>query len=350
MQSFCLEKTDEAKNSMTDDMRSSQAALDLIVAAEVVSQSVYTRKYRKPEWPGASSGVTIGIGYDLGQTPRSTITSDWQGRVPDEMLSAMVSASGFTGTSAKPLAQRLRSKIDIPWDTAIAVHEECVVPRWEAKVSAALPNTDQLSPDCFGALLSLTFNRGPSFSAAGDRYREMRAIKAHMGAEEWDAIPDDFRSMKRLWPNLAGLRTRRDNEADLFAKGIKNIGSDEISSRPPRTDDVAPAEAAPAGTDTAVVTARTTAGAGVGVVGTGYALDKIVGGAGDAVNKLTEHIDESGNVLDVTKKTVMVPKPGFWYGVIHFITSPEFVVSVVILVAILWTFVWWWQRQHPKVS
>ena len=74
--------------------------------------------------------------------------------------------------------------------------------------------------DSFGALVSLAYNRGASFSAPGDRYREMRAIHDHMASGRFDKVPDEFRSMKRLWPNMAGLRNRRDHEADLFAKGL----------------------------------------------------------------------------------------------------------------------------------
>ena len=44
----------------------SQAAIDLIVREEVSGKEVYERNYRRPEWPGGSSGVTIGIGYDVG--------------------------------------------------------------------------------------------------------------------------------------------------------------------------------------------------------------------------------------------------------------------------------------------
>lgn len=332
-------------------MRSSKAAFDLIVSEEVTSEAVYSKKYRKPEWPGAQSGATVGIGYDLGQTSKATITSDWKGRVSGEMLEAMLSASGITGEAAKPVAQRLRAKIDIPWDVARAVHEARVIPRWEAKVAAALPNTDNLSPDCFGAVLSLTFNRGPSFSTGGPRYAEMRNIKAHMAAEDYAAIPDEFRAMKRLWPDLAGLRSRRDKEASLFTKGLKSISSSGVSGRSPRPDDIIdPVDELTAPetktADTTVVTARATAATGTGLVVGGQVLDKMIGGAGDAVNKITEVIGPAGDVQEVTKKVVSVPKPGFWYGVVHFVSSPEFVVSMVLLIAGLWVLVWLWQRQH----
>jgi hypothetical protein len=202
-------------------MRSSKAAFDLIVAEEVSSRETYTKKYRRPEWPGEQSGATIGIGYDLGQTEAGTIRADWGGLVPPDMLAAMVSASGKKGDAGKRATAVIRSSVDIPWDLAIGVHEDSVVPRWEAKLEKALPNTDLLSPDCFGALLSLIFNRGTSFNSTGDRYKEMRAIKAHMKAKDFQQIPAEIRGMKRLWPKAAGLRKRRDKEADLFEKGLK---------------------------------------------------------------------------------------------------------------------------------
>lgn len=203
-------------------MRISDSAFNFIVAEEVGDQADYERRYRRPTWPGLSSGATVGIGYDLGQTAAATITADWQGRVSPAVLAAMTSAAGATGPAGDAAADRIRAAVDIPWETALAVHGDCVVPRWEAKVAAALPNTDRLSPDCFGALVSLTFNRGASFAKDGDRYREMRAIKAHMAVANFAAIPAEILAMKRLWAGqgVDGLLLRRDREAALFEAGL----------------------------------------------------------------------------------------------------------------------------------
>ncbi len=132
------------------------------------------------------------------------------------MITALANAVGVTGPSAKALAQKLGASVDIPWDAAIKVHRGKVLPRWVAIVEKALPNAGSLNPNQLGALVSLTYNRGPSFSKAGDRYSEMRAIKDHMVNSQFDKIPDEIRAMKRLWPNSAGLRERRDREANLF--------------------------------------------------------------------------------------------------------------------------------------
>src|ERR1043166_2267033 len=53
-----------------------------------------------------------------------------------------------------------------------------------------------------------------------DRFAEMRAIKAHMAARDFAAIPDEFLSMRRLWPPGGGLWKRRGHEAELFRAGL----------------------------------------------------------------------------------------------------------------------------------
>lgn len=223
------------------------AAFNLIVEQEVTSQAWYEEKLRRPEWPGASSGATVGIGYDLGQTPRATVQADWQGRMPNAMVAAMMSACGETGPDGQVACRRIHDQVDIPWATALAVHRECVLPRWERKTREALPNTDKLSPNSFGVLVSLSFNRGASYSKDGERYAEMRAIKAHMAAQRFAEIPDEIRRMKRLW-TLEGLLRRRDREADLFARGLNEAPAPKPVVQP------APPPLAPAATAVVVTT------------------------------------------------------------------------------------------------
>ncbi len=202
-------------------MKSSQRAFDKIIEYEVSNKETYERRFVRPEWPGASSGATIGIGYDLGQTPAATVQADWGPRVSAGTLAAMLSTCGRTGEAGRAAAAEIRGRVLIPWDLAIAVHKECVVPRWEARVLRALPNSSELPGDCFGALLSLSFNRGTSYSSPGPRYEEMRGIRDAVASKQFTKVPGLLRSMKRLWPNLRGLRDRRDDEAQLFADGLK---------------------------------------------------------------------------------------------------------------------------------
>ena len=55
----------------------SKEAYDLIVQYECGGQVYYTSRLSNPTWPGGASGVTIGIGYDLGYNAVDQIRKDW---------------------------------------------------------------------------------------------------------------------------------------------------------------------------------------------------------------------------------------------------------------------------------
>ena len=44
----------------------SKKAIELIIKHEVGGRAVYEKRYQKPIWAGGDSGVTIGLGYDVG--------------------------------------------------------------------------------------------------------------------------------------------------------------------------------------------------------------------------------------------------------------------------------------------
>ena len=203
------------------DMEISQAAFDLIVAFEVTGKAAYERQYRGPIWPGVKSGITIGIGYDVGHQKEAQVRKDCAGILDADMINALVTACGTKGPAAKALLPGLKGRVDVPWEKALQLFKVQSIPRWTAVVRKHLDNTDKLSPDSLGALVSLTFNRGPSFSEPGGRYAEMRAIKQHMASGNFARIPAELRNMKRIWPTVAGLQRRRDAEARLFEQGLR---------------------------------------------------------------------------------------------------------------------------------
>jgi GH24 family phage-related lysozyme (muramidase) len=84
------------------------------------------------------------------------------------------------------------------------------------------PHMVDLPGDCAAALVSLCFNRGTSLS--GDRRKEMVEIQLLLGGGKLDRIPEQIRAMQRLWPDTAGLRRRRREEADLFQSGLIPAG------------------------------------------------------------------------------------------------------------------------------
>ena len=201
----------------------SQDAIDLIVEQEVSNRKAYEKIYCRPTWPGGQSGITIGIGYDIGAgiKDKKDLWDDWKGIIPDEVITALEPCIGVTGLEAKEFLDDLKI-INIPWDDAMKEFLDNELPEVYDLCGQALPNFLKLSLDCKGALVSLVYNRGASFNNEGDRYREMRNIKADMTAQNFVDIPVQFRSMKRLWENkgLDGLISRREKEAALFERGL----------------------------------------------------------------------------------------------------------------------------------
>ena len=201
----------------------SPRAVDMIVQFEVSDEKLYSARYQSPTWPGGDSGVTIGIGYDIGYISKSFFKDDWQGLLPDDVIDKLSNMCGIKGGSARELIDSLRA-IKIDWVTAQTQFLKRDLPLYIADTEAALKNTNLLPSDSMGAIVSLVYNRGASFSATDGNHAEMRNIKAHMANKEFSKIADEFRAMKYLWDadhkNLPGLITRRELEALLFEHGL----------------------------------------------------------------------------------------------------------------------------------
>lgn len=200
----------------------SQAALDLIWNEETGGDSYYEHTNEcKADWPGGASGVTIGGFYDLGYVTHDELRRDWGDKLPAAVLDELESVVGIKGPPARSHARELESIVSVPIDAARYVFDNREIPKWEAVVNR-LPNADKLSPDCFGALVSLAMNRGDSFAAKGPRYGEMRLIRSDMQAGWFTEIPAQILKMRRLWPKGSDLWNRREHEAELFEKGLEH--------------------------------------------------------------------------------------------------------------------------------
>ena len=199
----------------------SPIALSAIVAFEVSSKTVYERKhYDRPTYPGGSSGVTIGIGYDLGYVSPELFVADWGDLIADkDVLRRLSGTCTQTGKAAEEFIPELQD-IQVNWDIAQREFGR-EIKKYVALTLSQLPNFAALSENRRGALVSLVYNRGPSFDVPAkgpqpDRYAEMRNIKSHMIQKDFDAIPDEIQQMARLWPGVKGLVERRNAEAALF--------------------------------------------------------------------------------------------------------------------------------------
>lgn len=199
-------------------------AFDLIVSEEVTDQATYVKKYQTPEWPGAKSGVTLGIGYDLGYVTRVQLHKDWGDYLSPTQLQRLETVVGMKGQSAKDALWMVQGVV-VPWDIALREFNEKVLPTYIDLTRRALLNFDKLPLKAQGALVSLVYNRGASFANKGDRFTEMNNIRKFMELEQFDKIPNEIRAMKRLWvgTGVSGLVARREHEAKLFEAGLKPV-------------------------------------------------------------------------------------------------------------------------------
>jgi GH24 family phage-related lysozyme (muramidase) len=187
-------------------------AFRLILSAEGLDQP--------GKWPGGGSGITIGIGYDLGFVTPEQFEEDWSEHLEPDEIERLKTAIGLKGGSAEMRAPQF-GDIKIERADAEAVFKERTLPLHSQRTEDAFPGVDQLPPDAQGALVSLVFNRGPGME--GDRRKEMRAVRDAVANQDLQEIADQIRAMKRLWEGkgLDGLLKRRDAEADLVESAIE---------------------------------------------------------------------------------------------------------------------------------
>lgn len=212
-----------APRSTHSDRPISDDAVSLIIASEVTGQAYYDQRLEVPALPPGDSGMTIGVGYDLGWSRPAWVDSEWTELSP-AVRTRLKAVCGKHGAAARPLKTGLRD-IRILWDDALAQFKRVLLPLYVGATVQALPNTDLLSQDCLGALVDLVYNRGAGgFVSARPQYREMAAIRRMMNDQQFDTIADQIEAMTRLWlpnaKNQPGNVRRRRAEAALFRKGL----------------------------------------------------------------------------------------------------------------------------------
>jgi hypothetical protein len=205
----------------------SKKSLDLILEFEVGGGENYYNKFLKnPTWPGEQSGVTIGIGYDLGYVNKTEFSEDWKD-LPKEIFDRLYKIVGIKGYTAKNLIRGLKD-VNIPWDLALKVFNNKTVTKFYNLTKQTFPNFDNLPEDAKGGLVSLVFNRGNALE--GDRRREMKLIRDGMklvstfDQKALTFIANQIRNMKRIWIGGSiekGMSRRRDAEAKLIEESLK---------------------------------------------------------------------------------------------------------------------------------
>lgn len=217
----------EATPSPPGEFKLTDAALKLLLDFEVGGgEAFYTSRLVHPIWPGAESGVTVGVGYDLGHCSAQQFRTDWGNVLPRADFERLAACLGLRGTRAKSALPRVQ-EISIPWHMAFAVFRDASVPTAWKSTKEAFAGIERLPTDLQGALLSLVYNRGPLVDGS-ERRREMKDIREAIARNELGRIPGLLRSMIRLWLGTdieAGMRRRREAEARLVEVALEKKAS-----------------------------------------------------------------------------------------------------------------------------
>jgi len=207
-------------------MKISKKAVDSIVAYEVSSPAHYNAKLFGLSWPGGESGVTIGIGYDIGYNTERDIENDWIKYIGAYQVGILKMFAGLRGEKAHLAmkANKMAGSVTIPYQAAYEVFVHTSLPRYAKAALKIYPGLDELTPDAAGAILSMVYNRGTGLQ--GDRRKEMREIVPLVPKKDYAGIAKLIEHSKRLWTN--GLVERREKEAAMVRGSLRQYGQDEI--------------------------------------------------------------------------------------------------------------------------
>ncbi|BDA69263.1 hypothetical protein CAL7716_034290 [Calothrix sp. PCC 7716] len=203
----------------------SEKAIELILEFEVGGKAHYEKTLKNPIWPKGASGITIGIGYDLGYNTQPVFLKDWQ-RLDKASLERLKVCCGLKGVKAENVLNNVKD-IVVPWEIAWDVFQNLTVPRYYESTRNAFPGLENLPADAQGALVSLVFNRGGGMkdTPSGLSRLQMRNIRDLVPNKDLKGIAEQIREMKDLWKGKEiekGMARRRDAEAALLEKATKS--------------------------------------------------------------------------------------------------------------------------------
>jgi hypothetical protein len=198
----------------------SKKAIDLIIQFEVGGRNYYDKVLQKPSWPGGASGITIGLGYDIGYETEKQFLSDWSANLNLNFVNALRPLCGLTGEKARLMLKGEVLNVRVPYNIAYDVFVNKDIPRYYAMTKKIYSQLETLNEDTQGALVSMVYNRGASL--AGDSRKEMKAIVDLVAKQDYHGIAEEIEKSKRLWEHkgLDGLVLRREAEADLIRASI----------------------------------------------------------------------------------------------------------------------------------
>ena len=216
--SSIFRKEDLPQISNSSEPKKEKSYLDYdwnpVIEFETGGRYYYERFLKKMTWPKGESGITMGIGADLGYMSQDEFDKHFSSFFTEDESSKLKSVIGLKGENAKNALSKVKG-IELSWDNASKAFVSWTLPKFWKLTNALWPKMDELSEKAQIALVSIVFNRGSSTKGASRV--EMVNIKELVANKDYRGIAEQIRNMKRLWANkgLDGLIKRREQEAKM---------------------------------------------------------------------------------------------------------------------------------------
>ena len=208
---------------MTPAIPLAKEVLELMHRFEGVPERPYVPVDKKGR-PLVASGITIGMGEDLGHRSADAFKAEWDdsGLKPEYVLE-LATVCGLKGDAALRALPQVKY-IRIPSTVAMNMFLTVSWPKWAAKTVAAFPGLDIIArthPVPAGALVSCLYNRGDSVPAYDEndprtwRREELDHIRDLVAEGSLDKIAARLVISARHHLGIKGLVKRRLAEAAL---------------------------------------------------------------------------------------------------------------------------------------
>lgn len=190
-----------------------------VINFETGGMLYYNKKLKFLSWPSGQSGITMGIGADLGYMTKKEFDTYFSKYFTEEENKRIHSVIGLKGANAKNALSKVKN-IQLSWENASKAFVEWTLPKFWNMTEKLWPKFNELHENAQIALVSIVFNRGSS--TKGPSRIEMLRIKDLVLKKDYKGIAREIRSMKRLWENkgLDGLLFRREKEAKMVENVI----------------------------------------------------------------------------------------------------------------------------------
>lgn len=185
-----------------------------VIDFETGGKSYYEKFLKKLTWPKGESGITMGIGADLGYMSLNEFETYFSKYFTTEENDRIKTVIGLKGENAARCLHKVKD-IQLSWDNAKEAFVKWTLPKFWKMANDLWVGLNCLKEPAQIALVSIVFNRGASTKGASRV--EMVNIKPYVMCQNYAAIAKEIRSMKRLWEGkgMDGLLKRREEEAKM---------------------------------------------------------------------------------------------------------------------------------------